>query len=559
MNKTHFKWLSKFFIFVSVLMFTVSVVNWAFANSDDLIEGKDKKEQLISMDYKDASLASVLRALSYSYDLNLVITKDVTGTVSVSLRNVSIDEALHAILNVNGYTFSRQGSLIYITSGGGTDRINQMTVAMPLRYLTASEAEVLLSKVISEKGDIQVNETTNSLVVTDFKTNIDKIKGVLSDIDVQPIQVLIEAKIVDIQTKAFENLGTTTSFTYDPQGVVSGLFNRSTGYDENLTGTTSFAGPSTTLSGGQMALTATIKGLTSSVTLDALIEDNKANILASPSIATLSGKEARIIIGEKFPYKEKTQTTTGTTETTRFIDVGTTLRVTPIVSPDHWITMNVHPEVSSVAATLDAGPRITTREADATIRVKNGETIIIGGLINKKDSSINGGVPYVRKVPVLGALFSRKSKDIEETELTVFITPKVIESARTNVAKNDIVDEEVYLSIEGVGNANLVAKLFEHADSLSKKRSVISSSKTEADRMEAMLNTYKMIVTQFPTAKDADLALFKMGELYFDYFAEYPQARISFEKLIAQYPESPYRMKAIDLLNQTYDIEIQGE
>ena len=382
-------------------------------------------QQIISLDYKGADIASVLKSIAYSYDLNLVITKDIKGLVTIVLRDVTIKEALQAILDINGYKYKRKGKLIYIVKGDGIEESDQKTVSISLKYLMASETEILLKKVISSKGDIQINEATNSLILTDFEANIQKVKNLLNTIDIQPIQVLIEAKIIDIQTKVFENMGITHNLTYDPQGSQGGLFERATGFDESLVATTTLTGPSTTLSGGQFTFAATMKGLTASTTLDALIQDKKANLLASPSIATLSGKEARIIIGEKFPYTEKTQTTTGTTETTRFIDVGTTLRVTPFVSPDGWITMNVHPEVSSVSASLDAGPRITTREADATIRVKDGQTIIIGGLINKQDDRTTGGIPGLKNIPVVGKLFSHNSEDWQETELTVFITPRI--------------------------------------------------------------------------------------------------------------------------------------
>jgi len=272
--------------------------------------------------------------------------------------------------------------------------------------------------------------------------------------------------------------------------------------------------------------------------------------LASPSIATLNGKEARIIIGEKYPYKEKTQTTTGTTETTKFVDVGTTLRVTPQVSPDGWITMTVHPEVSSVSASLDAGPRITTREADATVRVKDGQTIIIGGLIKKKDDRIIGGVPILRSIPILGWFFSKRSQDLEETELAVFITPRIIRMPEELADNKDIVKEEVYLNIEGNAKLNLVAKLFEHARNLERSDSPEAANKLKSRRREEALNTYKQIVTQFPQDSSADFALYKIGLFYYRYFKEYQAAHDAFVKLVEDYPGSRYRKKAESYLKK---------
>jgi len=350
----------------------------------------------------------------------------------------------------------------------------------------------------------------------------------------------------------FENLGTTISLTYDPKGSSTGggLFDRKTGANESIVAGTSFSGPSTTLSGRELTLTTTLKSVTNSITVDALIQNNKAHVLASPSIATLNGKEARIIIGERFPIVTTTQTETGTTESTEFVDVGTTLTVTPLVSPDGWITMNVHPEVSSVSASLAAGPRITTREADATIRVKDKQTIIIGGLINKKDDKNEGGVPGLKDIPVIGKLFSRRSSDVEETELTVFITPHIIKSGEmVSVDDEGGLAREISLDIQRVGDLNLVAKLIEHAKSLEIYDSPESLHKTLSDRKVGMLNAYKMIVSQFPNSQEADFALFRMGELYYD-FRRYPEASNAFEELIKKYPNSDYKKRSKDYLKK---------
>ncbi len=540
LNRHKIKFLEVMIIFIAVALFTY-LVPPTFSDVPD--------ETLLTIDYENANLTSVLKALAYSNDLNLVVTKDIEGVVSAHLTDVTIDEALHAILSVNGYTFIREGKLIYIISGSGMEGFGQQTITMRLSYLTAAEAKQLLSKVISPKGDIQINEATNSIVVTDYQGDIEKVRHVLKDIDIQPLQVLIEAKILDIQSKAFENLGVTTSVTYDPKGSSTGkgLFSRSTGASESLNTTTNLAGPSSSLSGGQMKLITVTKSLDISLTIDALIQENKAHLLASPSIATINGKEARIIIGDRVPIIQKTITETATTESTEFVDVGTTLRVTPQVSPDGWITMQVHPEVSSVTANLAAGPNITTREADATVRVKDGQTIIIGGLISKQDDRIEGGVPGLMSIPILGKLFSKKSKDLQEKELTVFITPRIINSYNQYAGMRE---EFVKTDVERVGEINLVAKLLEHAKNLDDTDSVESANKTYFDRQEAMLNTYKMIVNQFPDSKKADFSLFKTGELYYG-FKKYREASNAFKELIRVYPYSDMRDKAKEFLGKS--------
>ncbi|MBL7085237.1 MAG: secretin and TonB N-terminal domain-containing protein [Candidatus Omnitrophica bacterium] len=501
--------------------------------------------ELVTLDYKDAELSSVLRALSYSYNLNLVATKDIKGKVTVVLRDVTVDEALNAVLNVNGYTFTRKGNLIYITPGPGLEGIDVVTVTIALNYLTASEASELLQKVISSKGDIRINEATNSLVITDFPASIEKVKLVLKDIDIPPIQVLIEAKLVDITEKDYQNFGVTYTVDYKPAGDIKGLFDRKTGYQEELAGSQAMSGPSSTLSGGQLKITTfTFKGLSGTVTLDALIQDQKAHLLASPSIATLSGKEARIIIGERYPYKEKTQTTTGTTETTKFVDIGTTLRVTPQVSPDGWITMNVHPEVSSLTSSLDAGPRIATREADATIRVRDGETIIIGGLIKRQDDRVKGRIPIIGHIPILGWFFNKASSDLTSTELVVFITPRIIRTPEEMKAIEATRQKEVMVNIEGTGERVVVNQLWGEARDLEKDEGLVSRRKDKETRMSEALDRYKQIAKQFPGSEKADDALFRAGLIAYDYFADLDLAKNLFSQLPQTYPDSPYKVKS---------------
>jgi len=505
--------------------------------------------ELVTLDYKDAELSSVLRALSYSYNLNLVATKDIKGKVTVALRDITVDEALNAVLKVNGYTFTRKGNLIYITPGPGLEGIDVVTVTIALNYLTASEASELLQKVISSKGDIRVAEATNSLVVTDFPSSIDKVRNVLKDIDTPPIQVLIEAKLVDITEKDYQNFGVTYTVDYKPAGDIKGLFDRKTGYQEQLAGSQAMAGPSSTLSGGQLKITAlTLKGLSGTVTIDALIQDNKAHLLASPSIATLNGKEARIIIGERYPYKEKTQTTTGTTETTKFVDIGTTLRVTPQVSPDGWITMNVHPEVSSLTSSLDAGPRIATREADATIRVRDGETIIIGGLIKRQDDRVKGRIPIIGHIPILGWFFSKSSSDLTSTELVVFITPRIIRTPEEMKAIEATRQREVAVNIEGTGERLVVNQAWEEARDLEMDEGIVSRRKDKQMRMSEALDRYKQIAKQFPGSEKADDALFRAGLIAYDYFADLDLAKKIFSQLVERYPESPYVSKSKRML-----------
>lgn len=511
---------------------------------------------IISLDYKDADINAVLRSLAWSYGLNLVTSTDVKGKVTINLKNVTLTEALEAILAASGYVHSRRGNIIYISSGAA-EGLDLTSEPVFLKYLKAAEAQNLLRKVISAKGDIKVDEVSNMLIITDFSANIDKVKKLIQAIDLPPQQVLIEVKIVDITSKDLQNLGVTWMADYKPVGDRKSLFRRATTYQEELKTTTTVAGPSSSLSGGQFKIdTLNFKGLSITATLDALIQDQKAHLLASPSIAVLNNREARIVIGEKVPYKERTQTTTGTTETTKFIDVGTTLRVTPSINADGYITIMVHPEVSSVSALLDAGPRITTREADTTVRVKEGETIVIGGLIKQTDDKVRSKVPLLGDIPIVGLLFSNRSKDQSQTELAVFITPKILRSREEAKLAGAKPEEEIYVNIGPTGELSLAYKLFEKADKLDKGIGLESRRKDSKFRKMQALSLFENIASQFPNSPKASEALYRAILIYYYYQGDLFKTRDACEKLLSDYPESKFAPYAMDLYKKvTKEIE----
>ncbi|MFH1503863.1 MAG: secretin and TonB N-terminal domain-containing protein [Candidatus Omnitrophota bacterium] len=550
------------FVFICFLIFSlffshnfVLAQEWTpvFSNSEkgQALEGEplekdtaseSKLSERISLDYKNVDLVNVLRSLAWTYNLNIITGPDIQGKVTVNLQDVTVRDALTAILTINGLAYSERSGIIYISSGS-SEIVETQNEVIFLKYLSASEAQNLLKKVISTKGDMKVNEVTNSLIITDFISNIQKAKFLLQKIDIAPMQVIIEAKIVDITSTDLASLGITWDANYQPG---QGIFDRSTKYSEQAQGTIDMATESS-LDGGQIVLnTLSLKGLTVTATIDALVKDGKANLLASPSIAVLNGNEARIVIGERYPYKERTQTASGTTETTKFVDIGTSLRVTPQINDDGYITMRIHPEVSSLAESLDAGPRITTREADTTVRVKEGETLVIGGLIKQTDSSSREKIPFLGDLPILGLLFSRSEKSAEQKELAVFITPKVLRSQeeKTALAKKKRDKEEVYINITKTGELSVVERIFKQAQALDRGKGIESVRKNKQFRDAQALSLYEHISVEFPHSQRAPEAMYRAGMIYYKDLKDYKKTKDTFSRLISDYPKSPFVTKA---------------
>jgi type IV pilus secretin PilQ/predicted competence protein len=505
---------------------------------------------LISFDYTEADLNTVLKSIAYSYNLNLVISKNISGKVSARLKNVTLDDALNALLTLNNYTFYRVQNLLYIISQDERELSNK---SFQLNYLFAKDCKDFVNKVLSKKGDIQVNQSTNSLVVMDYPENLVKVEELIKVVDQPPLQVLIEAKIVDIKSSDVEKIGTAWNIPGDSDPAVASN-NLSTGSVSKDT------------DGALMKLLPRFKSFSANFSIDALLQTSDARILASPSIATLSGLEARIIIGDRIPYKSSTNSissgTGGTTTNSvvQFAEVGTTLRVTPLVSSDGWITMKVHPEVSSVVQMIaDAGPQTTTREADATIRVRDNETIIIGGLMGKNTDHSNNGVPGLASVPGLGWLFKRQSSSDTQSELMVFITPHIIRTpvdAPVNLKINT--SPEVRIDAQTLGEDTGMLLGYMHYAEILEKDAARKSSPDLYLSLE-LIKVYKSILNQFPSSGKSDLCLFKIAAIYAHSFGKCESAEEALMKLRTMFPDSPYLDEAEAEVNICWSIANSGK
>ncbi len=501
---------------------------------------ENKLKEKVSVDYKDAEILNVLRSLAWTHKLNVITSRDVKGKVTVSLKDITVEQALEAILTINGMSYSIRGDIIYV-SPGDSEVVELTSEVIFLKYIASADAQNLMREVLSSKGNMKIDEVANSIIMTDYPANIQKVKDLLKKVDVAPKQILIEAKIIDITSSDMKQLGAKWNFKITPgQGLFTDVIQAD---DLEL----NVPASSSSLSGGQFVLdNLNFKGLSVSATIDALVSDGKANLLATPSIAVLNGQEARIIIGQRYPITERTQTTTGTTEVTKFVDIGTTLKVIPQINQDNYITMRVHPEVSSLAQDMPAGPRITTREADTTVRIKEGETLIIGGLIKQEDATSKEKIPFLGDIPLIGYLFSTRSDDKEQVELAVFITPRILRSREEKelMGEKAAKEDEVYVNIAKTGELHLVEEIFKKARALNKGYGIESVRKSKHMRKEQAANLYEHIHSQYPSSARAPEALYSAGLIHQKFFKNYNKAGEDFSRLISDYPDSKYAEKA---------------
>jgi len=415
----------------------------------------------IELHVKDDQLANVLELLSQQYRLNIVATKGATGKVTADLYDVTVEEALDAICQAVGLGWQEKDGVIYIYTAEqlkamAEDESRMVTEVFTLNYLSAEEAVKLLEPAKSEKGTVTAStkpeegipsgssggtggnsfSMPDTVVARDFPENIEQMRKILERMDRRPRQVLVEATIlqvtlddttslgIDFNALAgvdFRDLSTVATPVTDPTTnandatVTIGAAQRPWG----TVATTGFATPGTGLNIGVM---------TNNVAffIHALEEVTDTTILSNPKVLALNKQRAEVMVGQRLGYRTTTVTETSAVETVEFLDTGTQLVFRPFISDDGYVRMEIHPEVSS-GDIVNELPQETTTEVTCNVMVKDGHTIVIGGLFDETVSVGRAQVPGLGNIPLLGWLFRNKEDSSTRHEIIVLLTPHIIE------------------------------------------------------------------------------------------------------------------------------------
>lgn len=304
-----------------------------------------------------------------------------------------------------------------------------VTEVFSLNFANAEQMEKTFNKLVSNSGKVGIDSRLNSLVVTDTPASLKRIRHAISKLDVKSRQVMIEALIVNVKLTNQLKMGVD----WTKLGTVSNYFSQGL----SMTGSTNPFGKvtfSTTSNEWN------IQGL-----ID-FVETNKdVRILANPKVLVLNNHTATIKTVKEIPYKELSQTSGGgSIGTTAFKEAGVVLEVTPQISEDGYIIMIIKPEQSAQIDTFtlsDGGevPVIETRKADTTLRIKDGQTIIIGGLRERQPSIQESKVPLLGNVPIVGALFRKVNNELIESELGIFITPHIYTDGELSAEEKNLI------------------------------------------------------------------------------------------------------------------------
>jgi type IV pilus assembly protein PilQ len=436
---------------------------WGSARAAD--EGKDAMDRVglqptgpgtFSIDVSDADIRTIARAISEFSGRNIIVAKDVKATVSAKLTNVGWREALRTMLYSANLDYDEDGSILRVDERTKmlTERADRLaaiakqmenapleTRIIKLNYASASELQSSLQAGLTRRGSILVEKRTNSLIVSDLTNNLDSVEKMAIALDSTTPQIEITAKLVDVDVEALRDLGVTWNVggsTSDgivnpnliPGPPAPGRLPINPGDDAQqiLQGnqTTTIPAPAATITYGLFKDWGSFEAQ-----LQVLEQNRKANIISNPRITTVDNREAKIIVGQKIPLI--VQDVAGN-PVSQLQTIGIQLKVTPHLTQDKKIIMDLHPEVSdlSTQSTVQGGIIINTSEADTRVMVDDGQTAVIGGLIRTNDSSVRRGVPILKDVPLIGMLFRSSNNVSQNRELIIFVTPRIISTMANN-------------------------------------------------------------------------------------------------------------------------------
>ena len=389
----------------------------------------------ITLSAREAPLDTVLTLLAQQHGLSIVGTGTTGQTVSLNLFDVPLEQALNAILNVNGFRWHRDGRILMVTPLAAESTVSasvqgRVLQVIPLNYVSAADVDRVVKTLLSPVGKSSIMEslstdkrkTRDQIVVEDLPENLARIESYIAQTDRPPKQVLIEARILKVDLEDETRHG--VNFNYLAELAGTDISVRTVGFANQLANPSLLLG----IDGGE---------------LDSLIECLKqttsAKTLASPKVLAVNGQDARIQIGEQLGYFVTTTTQTSTLQNVEFLDVGVVLTVTPVIGEDGQILMTVKPEVSNGRVNQTTGlPEEETAEVETTVLLGDGQGMIIGGLIQEQDTDTQSKIPVLGELWAVGKLFRRSTVVRQRSEIIIALIPRIVPDPSCRTPQDDV-------------------------------------------------------------------------------------------------------------------------
>lgn len=383
----------------------------------DIIRSVLKSEvqkKKIDLDFDELPLGNVLLTLAETAGINIVIDPAIkNNSLELHLKDVTIEEGLLLISQSYDLGFDKVGDSLYVTLNDKLKEKRLTSKIIKLKNINVSEAISLIEETVES---VNSSEALNSIVIFGEPEQIIKAESILTRIDRPQPQVLLEAKIIELNKDAIRELGVDWSdevrFQFQEE-------KRPQDFDDIETT------PDSAVKVFQLARNA----LQFETVIKMLESQNKAKVLSNPRVTTLNNQKAEIFVGDEIPYTVTNVTGGVVTTDVRFVEPGIRLNITPSIIDEDFVVIKIEPEVSFIFAFRgpnDEFPHVKTREATAYVRVKNNEPFVIGGLLNQEDKKNLWKVPFLGNIPLLGNIFSYESKSVIDTELIISIIPTVV-------------------------------------------------------------------------------------------------------------------------------------
>ena len=379
----------------------------------------ETRGHLLSLSFRDTPIQDVFEMLARGERVNIVLRKGVSGNVSLNLYDVSVPQAIRTVAEAGGYTVEQPRTGEYVVlerAQAGLDSIRSGTQVRTykVQYSNPKSVADILAKHLSRQGKITPLVERNMLVVEDLPESQERIARVLREVDVEPKQIMIEAKILEITLDESESFGIDWNKIFNT-GLGSGM------------GTQGLA------TRGTPGFFFNLVNDKVTMYLSALNSKVRVHTLSTPRLLALENQEATVVIGDRIGYKVTTTINLVTSETVQFLETGVILRVTPSVDEHGRILMKIHPEVSS-GSIADGIPSKRSTEVTTQLLAQDGESVLIGGLIKHNTGLRRNGVPGLGDLPVVGFMFANKNEQVQSSETVVLITPHVIKQSGRSVS-----------------------------------------------------------------------------------------------------------------------------
>ncbi len=386
--------------------------------------------KLVSIDADETYLPGVLKILAEKGDLNIITGPGVSGgKITIHMKDVPVEQAVNLVVRAAGLAYERIGNSILVAEAKSLrEETGLSSYVVSLKFADANDVKAAL-KGLSEQ--IEVDRGGNRLIIVTSPRIISEIEAIITELDRPARQVMLEARIVEVSTDDTKELGIDWD-QLNRQGVLIVEGNPAPSGSNEFPDDLPYI-PSTVNGNVPGLQTLSRQAKAFQVALDMLIREGNARVLANPKLATLNGKEATMLVGQRIPFLVSGTVFAGggaaPVQSVQREEVGIKLSITPLINADGYITTVIKPEVSSVVGFRGDKadlPVIATRQASTTVRLKDGSSVIIGGLLSEEKTVTITRVPILGSIPGLGRLFQHQTITSTKKDLVIEVTTRIL-------------------------------------------------------------------------------------------------------------------------------------